>query len=440
MASEYSVAINGASLAATSAMHRQLNLRQDGGNVLFNHRWASQAPRGLDGIELDFLTVVEACHAIDKACRRRGDDPAGWNRRMDAAIAVREPHRWQSLARPLQELFGDLTSDSLRVSFVSDVDPSPGPRQRAAAFEELDTVALLSGGADSLVGGGLSLSSGKSVGFISHSAGSAVTEAQQAVRSHLEKLGNASFGDFTITLRRRVPVPFPTQAETDSSERARTLLFVGVAAVMARTCDVTDLIVPENGIMAVHVPIAEARLGSYSTKTAAPSVLEAMQALFRNALEREFVISNPLIKLTKTEVIQLGKQLGLSKALRATVSCWSINRHRQGHCGTCVPCIIRRIAFESVGLPDANYLFDIFRDKLENREPAFDNVAHYLGYAHDLVNLDGGRLEMKYGEILEDSPALTPAECIDMHRRWGNEVKDVVLTKQVMAPLWEFSG
>lgn len=436
MASEYSVAVNGASLNATSPLHRQLSLRGADRNIVFNHRWANNSPRALDETELDFLTVVEACFAIDKACRRRGEDPSGWNRRINAGIAVRDPHRWQSLARSLQELFGDLTSDSLRLKFVKDDAPEPSPRQRGESLPKLDSVALLSGGADSLVGAGQLLSKGKRVGLISHSAGSAVSEAQTAIRPHLERMGTAAFGDFTITLKRRTPTPFPSSSETEGSERARTLLFVGVATVMARVCDVTDIIVAENGIMAVHVPISEARLGSYSTKTAAPSVLEALQAFASTALERDFVVTNPLIKLTKREVVELGVQLGLAEALRLTVSCWSINRHRHAHCGVCVPCIIRRISFESLALSDTAYQFDLFQDSIEPSNPAFDNIAHYLGYAHDLVNLDDGRLEMKYGEILEDSEQLSPQECIALHRRWGAQVRDAASSQPALIPLW----
>jgi hypothetical protein len=206
--------------------------------------------------------------------------------------------------------------------------------------------------------------------------------------------------------------------------------------VMARNCGVEEIFVNENGIMAVHVPIAEARLGSYSTKTAAPSVLEAIQDFGSEALETNFRIENSLVTLTKAEVVERGLAMGLSDALKASVSCWSINRHAHGHCGTCVPCITRRFSFSAAGGEDTNYLFDIFTQELSRDDKRFDNLVHYLGYARDLVALSDAELEMTYGEILEDSPALSPDQSLAMHRRWGTQVEGVVNSHAPLAALW----
>lgn len=441
MSSDYSVSINGGVCLSPTGLHRSINLGGEEATVVFNHRWAKRASRTLDEIDLDFLTVVEGCHAIDKACRRRGDDPSGWNRRIDVGIAVRQPERWQTFAGRLQEVFGDLTSDSLRVNFSKDESPSSSPRQSSESFPTIDSVALLSGGVDSLVGGGVLLQEGRNVGFMSHSAGSAVSQAQQQVGTALNGLGpgKGTFSDFTITLKRKSAAPFPTESETEPSERARTLLFIGVAMVMARTCSVEEVFVSENGIMAVHVPIAEARLGSYSTKTAAPSVLEAIQEFGSVALETDFRITNPLVTSTKAEVVQRGIEMGLADALRSSVSCWSINRHAHGHCGTCVPCITRRFAFSAADAGDTNYLFDIFSEELKGSDKRFDNLIHYLSYARDLVALNDAELEMTYGEILEDSASLSPEASLAMHRRWGSQVEGIVATHPPLMNLWGLS-
>jgi hypothetical protein len=288
---------------------------------------------------------------------------------------------------------------------------------------------------DSLVGSAELLAEDRHIVLLSHSAGGAVTRAQKALRPALEDMNSAvQFSEFTVTIRRTSEKPFPAQAE--KSERGRTLLFVGQAAVLASTLGVGDVFLNENGVMAVHTPISDARMGSYSTKTAAPSVLRGMQTLFSLALDHDIQVVNRLLKRTKPEVVQKGIDLGLESALGASVSCWSINRHGDAHCGVCVPCIVRRMSFVHAEAPDANYQVDVTAQGLPRGAPGYENLIHYLSYAHDLVTLDDGHLEMRYGEIIEESAELSFQESMEMHRRWGRQVRDIVTASDPLRRLW----
>jgi 7-cyano-7-deazaguanine synthase len=80
--------------------------------------------------------------------------------------------------------------------------------------------------------------------------------------------------------------------------------------------------------------------------------IDAMQSVFRLGTKqgREgtlIEIITPLIDLKKTEIIQLGNQLGVP--WRETWSCYAGD---QVPCGTCDSCLLRIAAFEELGLVD----------------------------------------------------------------------------------------
>jgi hypothetical protein len=118
--------------------------------------------------------------------------------------------------------------------------------------------------------------------------------------------------------------------------------------------------IAENGQMALHLPLTAARAGAFSTHTAHPEFVRLAEEIFSVILRYPFSFWNPYLYLTKAEVIkQLPEQLrsSMSKA----VSCWRASRVTGfTHCGECVPCLVRRIALESIGVQLDEYERDLF--------------------------------------------------------------------------------
>ena len=136
-------------------------------NINFNFdELAAGLPDALTDLQLDWLDVISAIFAIDNACER-GQGDTDWARDITAFIPVRDPAFWQSQATELQELFGDLTFDRLRLHFRSDPDPAAAPRQRDE-HPNCDCVALLSGGVDSYTGVVELLDAGRRPLLVSH--------------------------------------------------------------------------------------------------------------------------------------------------------------------------------------------------------------------------------------------------------------------------------
>lgn len=85
-----------------------------------------------------------------------------------------------------------------------------------------------------------------------------------------------------------------------------------------------------------------------------PEFLTAFQALARLATKAgvegaEITIHAPLIHLTKPQIIQEGLRLGVDYSL--THSCYDPDSHGRA-CGHCDSCLIRKTAFESLGMKD----------------------------------------------------------------------------------------
>ncbi len=97
----------------------------------------------------------------------------------------------------------------------------------------------------------------------------------------------------------------------ESSQRSRTFLFVGAAAVIAAVGGSGQVWLNENGIMALHVPLTAARVGSLSTHTAAPLQSLSACGTWRVTCWRQTSrVDNELVHLTKPGVVERAVSLG----------------------------------------------------------------------------------------------------------------------------------
>ena len=118
---------------------------------------------------------------------------------------------------------------------------------------------------------------------------------------------------------------------------------------MTGLSNVSELMVPENGLIALNVPLDETRIGSFSTRTTHPFYLSLWNELLSN-LELNIHVKNPYWNKTKGEMAAECKNKDvLYDTMKISFSCSSPGKARwrglsPQHCGYCVPCIIRRAA------------------------------------------------------------------------------------------------
>ncbi|MEO1145913.1 MAG: hypothetical protein AAFY26_09975, partial [Cyanobacteria bacterium J06638_22] len=169
----------------------------------------------------------------------------------------------------------------------------------------------------------------------------------------------------------------PSKKLTGSGEpsmRSRSILFLALGTFVASLfLDKVPLVVAENGLISLNVPLTSARIGSLSTRTTHPHFI----ALYRKLLD-SIGLANP-VELpyrfqTKGEMFgQVRNPEVLKKLVPVTMSCshpesGRFHRKQPGnHCGYCVPCIIRRASLAAVGLDNDSYNIDILTEA-----PAYD--------------------------------------------------------------------
>lgn len=377
--------------------------------------------RELTETEMDWLELIVSIYAADLACPRGGGD-LDWGRDIELHVPLRHPSVLAPHRVAMQEIFADLTGDRLTLHLHPADDPEQIPKY-GKEWTQFDGVALFSGGVDSFVGAARLLKAGRKPLLLSHGSGSNLTP-QKLAREAITNAFGALPAARVSTPKNRFPV-------VEDSQRARSLLFMGAAALIAAVREVQDVYINENGVMAVHVPLTAARFGSLSTKTAYPPIVEKISVVASAVLSSPVRIQNNLVAETKPEVVETAKVLGIDQGLKDTASCWAWQRHRE-HCGVCVPCLTRRISFELAGISEPPHAADPFDVAADVRKPfAHDNMVHLCQVVQDIESLSDAAFELEHPEILDGGNMIAPAEARDLYRRWARQAISILIRHSV---------
>lgn len=314
----------------------------------------------------DFLSIALSVIGADEGCSR-SQSPDGWTRQIDLTVSVSDPTFWSAQQDKLIAALGFLTGDLWTLHFVGGgVMPTP-PKRAVPRAEE--AICLLSGGMDSLIGALDRAASGQKLLLVSQ-----VSKGDKATQSYLAQAIAGPKSHLQLNHQAHPP------HESERSQRARSLVFFGFGVLAATSLssysagNTVDLYVPENGFISLNVPLTPLRLGSLSTRTTHPYFLNLLQDVLTSAGIRVKIV-NPYQFMTKGEMLAACKdQTFLKKHIGSTTSCGRYARTGFVHCGRCVPCLVRRAAFNAWGgdlTPRYKYA-DLSRKSAKYRD--FDDV------------------------------------------------------------------
>lgn len=291
----------------------------------------------------DFTTIALSIAAADKAILREGSAD-GWTRMIDVSISLREPAIWEARRVELESILRYLTGDFWSLHFLDGgIEP---PKAKQARSTDADCVCLLSGGVDSLVGSIDLISVSRKPLFVSQ----VMRGNRETQKRYATELGAGN---------RHCQWSFAVghSGESEKSTRGRSIVFFAFAALAASAIPSSDsqpveIVVPENGFISLNVPLTPGRLGSLSTKTTHPVYMRGIQSIW-DAVGIRAKLSFPFRGKTKGEVLKdCINQAMLVDLIGTSVSCGKYQRNNLTHCGECVPCMVRRAAFLTAGLPD----------------------------------------------------------------------------------------
>lgn len=297
----------------------------------------------------DLLLLAGLLTAADTRIRRSSESEDRWTREIDLHLPVAEPKVWMTVASELKKTLDFLTGDIWTLHFR----PRPAnmkqlvPAPKQLRIVEPTSVCLFSGGLDSFIGAVDLLAVGEQPLFVSHYWDGTTSSHQDYCLDRLKAQYKTK--EF-LSLRARIGFPSDlVDADgTENTLRARSFLFFSMAALAASGLKCRTVIyVPENGLISLNVPLDPLRLGALSTRTTHPYYMARWNQLLP-ALGIDAVLENPYRFQTKGAMVNSCKdKVFLRKYAKNTMSCSHPDAGRYkgespGHCGRCVPCLIRR--------------------------------------------------------------------------------------------------
>ena len=315
----------------------------------------------------DLLSIALSVFCADQCVRRKGS-PDGWTRELDLEVAVDDPEFWNSQKELIIQQLQFLTTDIWNVAFFQGNPPFESKVETICHRQ--DSVVLLSGGLDSLIG---------AIDIVhAHDRNPyAVSQVVQGSK-RIQKTFSSSIGNGLTHLQLNHNAKHVEKNEL--SQRSRSIVFLAygvlVATALSQYCDGGEvtLYIPENGFISLNPPLTDARIGSLSTRTTHPFFVRLFQQLLLLANIRVRLV-NPYQFMTKGEMIRnCSMHSVLQQCAPLSTSCGRYTRHGYKHCGRCVPCLIRRAAFLTSDLSDSTQYVYPHLSQDDKHHARFDDV------------------------------------------------------------------
>lgn len=297
---------------------------------------------GFDAVIIGLMVYI-----ADMKISRRKQSQDSWTREITLFLPVCND-QWEGYKKTLERMLRFLTGDIWTLVFEKRKIEFAEKEKEKHRIDKYKVASLFSGGMDSLIAAINYMEQGQPTLLVSH-AGEPRVRSWQTDLLHLLDIEYPDIpheNAYLWTSLGDIELP---EADEDKNQRSRSFLFIAIALfAMSGTKNCNHLLMPENGLIALNVPLDCTRIGSHSTRTTHPFYLKLWNEVSQNILG--FSISNPYWNKTKGEMAAecLNKD-GLKVAIEKSFSCSSVNNanirsgHSQ-HCGHCLPCIIRRAA------------------------------------------------------------------------------------------------
>lgn len=381
---------------------------------------------------IDFINLSLAIYVFDQLVTRGEHGYFKWNRYFKIHLPVWDIDKWDQAKQDIEAFLTFLSGDKWDIHF----------RKRQKIYKDyerkdndIEKVCLLSGGLDSFIGATDILDQGcRNIAFVSHHKMG--NSGEKSIQECLIKLFKEEFPDYSIT-----PNYFYVQAiasndnllNKERSQRARSIIFIALALSVANSySNDIPIIIPENGLISLNVPLTLTRSGSHSTKTTHPYYIDSVNKLFKH-LGINNQLDNPYKHYTKGEMIFKSKKIEFIKEhAYKTISCSKAGLYVQRfhrtekHCGHCTPCIIRRAALKKANIDSAsgNYVRDVLNDHFPSRDISSRDI---VAFKIALSRISGNKKSpifnlLKSGPIPADDKDLK--EYIEVYKRGMTEVKD----------------
>lgn len=389
----------------------------------------------------DLLVLAVSVYGADTRICRHSESQDSWTREIDIYLPVRDVALWKKSRDLISQTLEFLTGDKWRFFFRERPKgftkitkrPKNDPQEELELDDKPTAACLFSGGLDSFIGAIDLLAKGENPLLVSHSFVTSVSGHQKECTAALEK----EYGEPRIRRvesRAGLPKKIVKGVNGENTERSRSFLFFSLAAFAASGFGKMDvpIFVPENGLISLNIPLDPIRLGSLSTRTTHPYYM----LLYNELLSKLSVPSkliNPYGVKTKGEMVaECKNQKFLAKYAGITMSCASEAKLRwleltPGHCGYCLPCLIRRASTLNWKNGDkTSYALDLKARVLSSEKQEGDTIRSFqMAVAKLNGDLKRARVLIHKSGPLGNNPKELE-ELAKMYLRGMNEVGELL--------------
>lgn len=223
---------------------------------------------------LDFIILGTMVYFADKYVSRKINSQDSWTRELELTVPVCDVVLWDSTKENLTSMLNFLTGDIWDINFIqrtSMLKDIIGLQNIELIDRQVDVVSLFSGGMDSLISTVNYLSDNKKMLLISHASDPTTRHSQNKVLAKLvQHFGSDNFSEISLWSN------FSTikTKETEKTTRSRSFLFISLAVFVSQSFNtVKQIEIPENGFIALNIPLDVLRVGAYTTRTTHPYYL-----------------------------------------------------------------------------------------------------------------------------------------------------------------------
>lgn len=223
--------------------------------------------------------------------------------------------------------------------------------------EPKHAIVLLSGGLDSAT----VLAIAQRDGYICHAlsfdygqrhyaelaAAARVASKQGAAEHRVFKMDLAMFGGSSLTDSSIAVPELPSTGIPSTYVPARNTIMLSIALAWAEVLNSKAIFIGVNAVDYSGYPDCR------------PEYISAFERMANLATKagvegQDLHIHAPLMQLSKSEIIQIGTEMGVDYA--STVSCYQADAEGRA-CGLCDSCRLRQQGFQQAGIPDPTHYF-----------------------------------------------------------------------------------
>lgn len=309
---------------------------------------------------IDLLNIFLEIYVADISVRSNGAYPR--QLQVEAYVDSKNIEVWQenvSLIEKLAEFVTEGDGERWHIIFEP-AEYEFEAQQLSFAEVKADNVSLLSGGLDSFCGAYRNEKENRNTLYCGYKTSNVDTSAINGVSNFLNgRKGNLGIRTYSKVAKKKATL----------TQRTRSLLFFSLAVMTAVREGIEIVNINENGIMTLN-PSFQSR---GTTKTTHPKTIYMYQTILDNVGIR-VQLNHPFLFMTKGEMVN-GLSNEYKEHIMDTRSCsrsmhnrrYNVNARKS--CGTCVPCLLRKISMVAYDLEQYDNEYDVpYEGNMEDEE------------------------------------------------------------------------